>query len=193
MAIKRKTLVFHKDMTVGDAVALFPDAADILMSYGLHCVGCHANSFETIEMGVMGHGYSSDEVTELIDELNEAYRDFDKPKRKSKVETADTDLMEISLTAVAAKKIEDIMSDEGSVGKLLRVEVRRVGDQLKYSLNFIDPRESSAFDKGFSFAKDRIKVVVDKRHYADLNGLEIDYLEEEHRAGFKMNNPNVLS
>ena len=37
-----------KDMTIGEVVRKYPAAAEIMLSYGLHCVGCHVNPFETI-------------------------------------------------------------------------------------------------------------------------------------------------
>jgi hybrid cluster-associated redox disulfide protein len=44
-----------------------------MLSYGLHCIGCGMNAFETIEQGCMGHGMGDEEINSLIDELNEAY------------------------------------------------------------------------------------------------------------------------
>ena len=38
MAKKPKTYV-NKDMIIADIVSLFPEAADVIMSYGIHCVG----------------------------------------------------------------------------------------------------------------------------------------------------------
>lgn len=176
-------------MTVGEVVALLPEAADILMSYGLHCVGCHANSFETVEQGVLGHGYTEEEVAELVNDLNEAYQEgIGEAKQKKPAKSADE--LSISITDFALKKIQSIAKDEEKEGFPLRIGARRVGPKLKYSLDFVDPQSTTKNDKGFSFGKAKVSVVVDKNLYEDLNGLEIDYIEEEHRTGFKMNNPN---
>lgn len=59
-----------KDMPIGDVIKEYPDAAPIMLSYGLHCVGCHVSSWETIEQGCQGHGMPDAIVDELVEELN---------------------------------------------------------------------------------------------------------------------------
>ncbi|MCL1833102.1 MAG: DUF1858 domain-containing protein [Leptospirales bacterium] len=59
-----------KDMTFGELIKKYPDAAPILGNYGLHCVGCHLGVHETIEQGMKAHGLDSDAVEKLILELN---------------------------------------------------------------------------------------------------------------------------
>lgn len=59
------------DMTIGELVKNYPGSEQILTSYGVHCVGCHANPFETISQGILGHGLGQDKLDELIKELNE--------------------------------------------------------------------------------------------------------------------------
>jgi len=41
------------------------------MDYGVHCVGCHVSDFETLEQGILGHGFSEGELLDIINELNE--------------------------------------------------------------------------------------------------------------------------
>ena len=45
-----------KEMTIGDFVQKYPSAVEILMAEGVHCVGCGASVFESIEDGLTGHG-----------------------------------------------------------------------------------------------------------------------------------------
>jgi len=60
-----------KDMNLADVVFKFPQAAEVLLDYGLHCIGCAANSFDTIEMGAKVHGMSDSEIAEMVARLNE--------------------------------------------------------------------------------------------------------------------------
>lgn len=187
---KSADITFHKDMTVGEVVSLFPGAADILMGYGLHCVGCHANAYETVEQGVMGHGYSEEDLENLMEDINEAYLDEQEGvERKPLPKEADD--MEIEVTDAALEQIKKIAADDQKESWPLRIEAQSAGPKLRYSMNFIDPKETTISDKGFSFGS--VKIVIDKKLYHKLNGLEIDYVQEENRAGFKMNNPNVPS
>lgn len=48
-----------------------PRAAELLAEYGLHCVSCFANEFDTIATGAEMHNMSDDEVDDMIDEINE--------------------------------------------------------------------------------------------------------------------------
>ncbi len=189
MAKEEKT-TFNKDMTVGEVVAAFPGAADILMGYGLHCVGCHANAFETVEQGVMGHGYSQEDLVNLMEDINEAYEDEQEGVERKPV-PKEADDMEIELTEKAQEQIEKIAKEEKKEAMPLRIDAQSAGPKLRYSMNFVTAQETTPNDKGFSFGK--VKVVIDKKLYKKLNGLEIDYVKEEKRAGFKMNNPNVPS
>ena len=62
----------RKDSNLAEVVFKYPLAAEILLDYGLHCVGCFANSFDTIEMGAKVHGMSDQEINEIVDRINEA-------------------------------------------------------------------------------------------------------------------------
>lgn len=61
-----------KDTNLGDLVKSYPQAGVILLEYGLHCVGCFANTYDTIEMGARVHGMTDEEVDEMIGRVNEA-------------------------------------------------------------------------------------------------------------------------
>jgi hybrid cluster-associated redox disulfide protein len=56
---------------LGDIVEKYPEAADILADkYQLHCVGCFAAAFETLEQGAKAHGMSKIEIDQLLEEIN---------------------------------------------------------------------------------------------------------------------------
>lgn len=58
-----------KDMTFGTLLEQKPEAADILASYGLHCIGCQIAVFETIEQGAKAHGLSDEQVAEMMSKI----------------------------------------------------------------------------------------------------------------------------
>lgn len=176
-------------MIVGEVVAMFPEAADIIMSYGLHCVGCHANAFETLEQGLFGHGYQQEHLDNLLNELNEFSRE--KTFGKDRVLPKEAEEMKITMTPVALKKVQSIAKDQDKKNIILRVEVKKVAGVMKYSMNFIEPQETHADEKSFSFAKGKVNVVAMKSDFKKLDGLKIDYVVEKDREGFKMNNPNA--
>ena len=60
-----------KNTIIGDIVRQHPFAVEIFMDYGIHCVGCHVSDFESLEQGILGHGFSEGELLDIINELNE--------------------------------------------------------------------------------------------------------------------------
>ncbi|MCR5617698.1 MAG: DUF1858 domain-containing protein [Clostridiales bacterium] len=60
-------MVAKKDMVIGDLLMADEGIAPILMSAGLHCLGCVLASGETIEEACVVHGIDCDS---LIEELN---------------------------------------------------------------------------------------------------------------------------
>lgn len=59
--------MFNKDTKIGEILEVAPDKADILLSIGMHCLGCPASQEETIEEACMVHGI---DVEEVLKELN---------------------------------------------------------------------------------------------------------------------------
>ena len=59
--------VITEDTLIIDAVEINPDAADILMGYGMHCLGCAIAHGETIGEAAQVHGI---DVNELLHSLN---------------------------------------------------------------------------------------------------------------------------
>ncbi len=58
-------------MGLGEFAEKHPNAVSILMNYGLHCIGCHAAAFETIEQGAKSHGMDDKQIEKMINEINE--------------------------------------------------------------------------------------------------------------------------
>ena len=59
-----------KDMKIADVVSANPNAAEILFSAGLMCVGCPMAMQENLEQGMLAHGIDEKEIEKVIKELN---------------------------------------------------------------------------------------------------------------------------
>ena len=53
-------MTITKDMTIGELLDVDINIAPILMSAGMHCIGCPASQAESIEEASMVHGINSD-------------------------------------------------------------------------------------------------------------------------------------
>ncbi|NIR61604.1 MAG: iron-sulfur cluster assembly protein IscA [Gammaproteobacteria bacterium] len=95
--------------------------------------------------------------------------------------------MSITLTDTAAEQIKRNLARRGA-GLGLRVGVRRSGcSGWMYVIDYADevrPEDSVFEDRG-------VKVVVDGRSLAYLDGTELDYVREGLNEQFKFRNPNV--
>lgn len=54
------------DMLVGQILRIHPESADILMSMGMHCIGCPSSQAESLADACMVHGINADEVTAAL-------------------------------------------------------------------------------------------------------------------------------
>lgn len=61
-----------KDMNIGDAVKSNPETAKVFMEHGMHCIGCIASQFETIEQGAKAHGMSDEDIDKMIEKANKS-------------------------------------------------------------------------------------------------------------------------
>ena len=59
--------VITKDMTIGAILQVNPEYAKVLMSVGMHCLGCPSSQMESLEEACMVHGM---DVNEVLAKLN---------------------------------------------------------------------------------------------------------------------------
>ena len=55
-----------KDLTIGEVIRIKQDAPQILMSFGMGCVGCPSSQAETIEDAAKVHGLNLEELLEAL-------------------------------------------------------------------------------------------------------------------------------
>jgi len=166
-------------MTIEDIFRKFPSKSQKLSqevtNAGLHCVGCGAATWETLEAGMYGHGFSDEEIDRLIVRLNEI---IDEPVL----------LNQISMTKRAAEKFKQILKEENKEGWALRFGDKPGGcGGYEYILDFSKtPNEDDEV-----FHSHEIEIYVNKQRVPHLIGCEIDYADGLNTSGFKITNPNA--
>lgn len=58
-----------KEMTIGDILRAYPQAAPVLMEAGMHCLGCPSAQGESLEEAVMVHGMSIEDIMDKLSAL----------------------------------------------------------------------------------------------------------------------------
>ncbi|MEY4013682.1 MAG: iron-sulfur cluster assembly protein IscA [Pseudomonadota bacterium] len=97
--------------------------------------------------------------------------------------------MAITLTEQAAQHVSRYIEKRGK-GLGVRLGVRTTGcSGLAYKLEFVD--ETAPEDA--MFESHGVRVFVDPKSLAYIDGTELDFAREGLNEGFKFNNPNVKS
>lgn len=95
--------------------------------------------------------------------------------------------MSVTLTVAAATRVQNFIAKRGK-GAGLRLGVRTSGcSGFAYVLEFADHVE----EHDVVFDSHGVKVIVDPKSLAFLDGTELDYTKEGLNEGFKFHNPNV--
>ena len=93
----------------------------------------------------------------------------------------------IEVTPLAAEKLEQVISEQGEEGTLLRVMVMPgPNGGFQYMLGV----EKEAGDDDFLIETETIPVLVDAESAPLIEGAQIDYVEGLMRSGFVISNPN---
>jgi len=71
MSQDKEKQIITKDMNLADILFKWPATAEVFLEYGLHCVGCMAAGFDTIEIGAKAHNLTDEEVEEMVARVNE--------------------------------------------------------------------------------------------------------------------------
>ena len=59
-----------KKMSIGEVVTKYPKSVEVMLKYGLHCVGCSVAAWESLEDGAKRHGLSDKDIDKMIAEIN---------------------------------------------------------------------------------------------------------------------------
>ena len=95
--------------------------------------------------------------------------------------------MPISLSESAARHVSNFIAKRGK-GFGIRLGVKTSGcSGMAYKLEFVDNTEA----EDLVFESHDVKVVIDPKSHAYLDGTELDFVKEGLNEGFKFNNPNV--
>ena len=70
---KKKEIEINKDIVIGDLLKVMPQAAEVLMRSGMHCVYCPSAINESLEEACMVHGADADKLVNDINAFLEAH------------------------------------------------------------------------------------------------------------------------
>jgi len=92
----------------------------------------------------------------------------------------------VSLSEAAARQVTRFLAKRGK-GLGVRLGVKTTGcSGLSYTIDYVD--EMTAGD--VLFEQHGVKVMVDPKSMAFIDGVQLDYVREGLNEGFRFNNPN---
>lgn len=168
-----------RDMTIDDIFKKFPSKspklAQEMTNTGLHCVGCSAATWETLEAGMYSHGMNDAAIDNLIGKLNTILAEKE-------------DLTTVTITEKAAKKYNEILESEGKAGWGVRFGERAAGcSGFEYFLDYSEKPKAG----DLVLESSGIQIHIHHKSTERLMGCVIDYVDGLNGAGFKITNPNV--
>ena len=174
--------LISREMTITEILTAFPekslDISDAMKDFGIHCVGCGAASFETLEQGVLGHGFSEADLNKLLDSVNQIISETPNTDNKKDIPFA--------ITSSAINKLKE--SIKKNEKEILRISVLSGGcSGHTYNLELLDTTPESDIKK----VQEGIKVSIDRNSAEFLEGVTLDYIDTLNESGFKFNNPNT--
>ncbi len=169
-----KTQHISDDMLIGDILSRYPESAQIMEDFGLHCTSCSVNAFEPVKMGAMSHGISEETANDMMARLNEL------------ANARHTAHKGLYVSARAAEKIMEFATAEGKEGWALQIRAHNNdGLEPAYAMDFKDELASDESEEEFH----GVRIFLDKESQANLKGADVDYLDTQFGSGFKITNP----
>lgn len=189
MAEQIQTQLISKDTIISEILEKNPAKSklltEMLLDFGIHCVGCGASTFETLGQGVLGHGYTEEQLDKLVVDLNKV---IESEETVSIGKPVSENAFTLKLTDDALKKVRKVMQQREKENSTLRVSVVTGGcSGFLYDLQFIDGPSKG----DLNFKQEDVNLAVDKGSMESLNGIEIDFVDTLNESGFKFNNPNA--
>ncbi len=170
-----------KDMMISEIVEKYPQAAEVFMEYGLHCVGCHVSAWETIYEGASGHGMDEEMIDMMIKDANTI-------AQESYAQTPGEHPDTIVITKAAVERVKHIAQKMQKETYVFRVGIA-TGGCSGFSYTFDIEDVANETDKTWDV--DGITVAMNQESYEKLLGCTIDYIDTLAQSGFKIHNPSA--
>ena len=158
-------------MTIGDVIKEYPETIEIMLSYGLHCVGCSVQYWESIEGGCKTHGFEDEKIDKMVKEMNEVLV---------------VDKGEFTVSDKAITKLNEMVQKQDK-SPILRINVVSGGcSGFQYHFDFDEIKDDDEkMDIG------GITFVMNKDSKEMLKGSKMEYIDTLNESGFRISNPNA--
>mgnify|MGYP002523397791 FL=1 len=67
--MRKKKIEINKTTQIIELLTINPNVKDVLLGFGLHCLGCPMSQMESLEEACMVHGIDADIVVDKVNEF----------------------------------------------------------------------------------------------------------------------------
>jgi hybrid cluster-associated redox disulfide protein len=167
-AASTKKDIIHKEMNIGEVVEKYPETVSVMMSYGLHCIGCHVSLYESIEQGSLAHGMNSSDIGKMIKDMNNVREKFAKTP--------------FIISEKAAKKIKELAKGK-EFGLRIAINMEAEFGESRFLLSL----ENKPKQNEKTISADGVNIFIDEETLKYAKGCTINFIKEGKTEGFTMN------
>lgn len=163
-------------LTIEEILKIHPLAAQILQDFGLSCLDCALNEWETLQQGVLGHGMPKEALKEIRKVLNQEYEKYQKNLKEKG----------LYLTRKAILKIIELAEKKGLKTYGIRVKVlskKGIDGNPNYAMDF--EKKAKKSDKILPFDH-HVTLYIDPKSFKIIEGSIINFMETYGETGFKI-------
>lgn len=161
------------DMNIQRVIEQYPAVSDVLIDYGLHCVGCAISQYESIERGARAHGMDDQTFESMMKEINlvvSGHPDYFLNEQG------------ITLSPRAVEMVKVLMKQEQGRVKGLQVKAQPAEQGLKYFLDLASgPQQEEQI-----IEQDGVMIFVDEYSLRLMKPSIVDFLKTPAMEGFKI-------
>lgn len=190
-----------KDLPIAEILELVPDAVELMLAEGLHCVGCGANTMETLEQGMELHGFSPEDITLMVTKIEKLRQEKEAEKAANQVKTPQPQDFQakpieegnktyyqvagMTFSQAAYDAIHSLSPDKPGLG--IRMEA---GGCAGYSLKYNYQTGPKDDEKVFSLSN-KMEIYLNDFTFDKLHSSVVDFESGLSGSGLKFINPNT--
>lgn len=193
MTIKKIT----KYWRISKILETVPDSVEVMIEQGLHCYGCSANTEERLYEGMQTHGFTDEQIDQVVLEINSIYEQQQKNADKL-LEPSENDfiLEQTILEGERAYKIAGVTLTQKAFDAIqnlsdgkpcLSIKVEAGGcNGYSYKYQYTD----QPHDHTFTLSPD-LDICMDTFTHNKVKDSVVDFEAGLHGSGLVFTNPNA--
>jgi iron-sulfur cluster assembly accessory protein len=190
-----------KSWPINKILEIYPDSVTYMQEIGLSCFSCSANTQERLNQGMKLHGFTNEQIDELVAKINQGFQIYQSENLKTPTPADFTVEKIVETTAndsTTYYKIAGLLFTQTAYDALHELIEDLAGLQIKidaggcsgYSYLYDFTNSAQPDEDSFAFSS-RLQLFINPFTFNKLSGTIIDFKFGIKDAGLKFINPNI--